>query len=59
MYNYFKWAVLNNKYGVQEYIVARAKKEKSATLRNTKIRLSNMHPSRLLMSLAGQDKWIK
>ena len=59
VYNYLKWAVLNNKYGVQEYIVARAKKEKSATLRNTKIRLSNMHPSRLLMSLAGQDKWIK
>lgn len=59
VYNYLKWAILNNKYGVQEYIVARAKKEKSATLRNTKIRLSNMHPSRLLMSLAGQDKWIK
>ena len=59
VYNYLKWAVLNNKYGVQEYTVARAKKEKSATLRNTKIRLSNMHPSRLLMSLAGQDKWIK
>jgi hypothetical protein len=59
VYNYLKWAVLNNKYGVQEYIVARAKKEKSATLRNTKIRLSNMHPSRLLMSLAGKDKWIK
>jgi hypothetical protein len=59
VYNYLKWAVLNNKYGVQEYIVARAKKEKIATLRNTKIRLSNMHPSRLLMSLAGQDKWIK
>ena len=59
VYNYLKWAVLNNKYGVQEYIVSRAKKEKSATLRNTKIRLSNMHPSRLLMSLAGQDKWIK
>lgn len=59
VYNYLKWAVLNNKYGVQEYIISRAKKEKSATLRNTKIRLSNMHPSRLLMSLAGQDKWIK
>ena len=59
VYNYLKWAVLNNKYGVQEYIVARAKKEKTATLRNTKIRLSNMHPSRILMSLRGKDKWIK
>jgi hypothetical protein len=59
VYNYLKWAVLNNKYGVQEYVVARAKKEKTATLRNTKIRLSNMHPSRILMSLRGKDKWIK
>jgi hypothetical protein len=59
VYNYLKWALLNNKYGVQEYIVARAKKEKTATLRNTKIRLSNMHPSRILMSLRGKDKWIK
>tara|TARA_R110000868_G_scaffold828_5_gene6255 strand:- start:428 stop:1336 length:909 start_codon:yes stop_codon:yes gene_type:complete len=59
LYSYLKWAVLNNKIGVQEYAIARVKKEKTATLRNTKIRLSNMHPSRLLMSLRGKDKWIK
>ena len=29
IYSYLKWAVLNNKHGVQEYIVARAKKEKT------------------------------
>ena len=59
IYSYLKWAVLNNKTGVQEYIVNRAKKEKSSNLRNAKIRLSNIHPSRLLMSLRGRDKWIK
>jgi hypothetical protein len=59
IYNYLKWAVLNNKYGVQEYIISRVKKEKSASLRNTKIRLSNLHPARLLMSLRGQNKIIK
>ena len=59
IYNYPKWALLNNKYGVQEYIVNRVKKEKTASLRNTKIRLSNLHPARLLMSLRGKDKWIK
>jgi hypothetical protein len=59
IYNYLKWALLNNKYGVQEYIVNRVKKEKTASLRNTKIRLSNLHPARLLMSLRGKDKWIK
>jgi hypothetical protein len=59
IYSYLKWAILNNKYGVQEYAIARVKKEKTAALRNTKIRLSNLHPSRLLMSLRGKDKWIK
>lgn len=59
MYSYIKYAILNNKHGVQEYIVQRAKKEKTALLRNAKIRLSNMHPGRLLMNLRGKDKWIK
>lgn len=59
IYNYLKWALLSNKYGVQEYIINRVRKEKTASLRNTKIRLSNLHPARLLMSLRGKDKWIK
>ena len=56
---YIKYAILTSKYGVQEYIINRAKKEKSALLRNAKIRLSNIHPGRLLMNLRGQDKWLK
>ena len=59
IYNYLKWALLSNKYGIQEYIINRVRKEKTASLRNTKIRLSNLHPARLLMSLRGKDKWIK
>jgi len=59
IYNYLKWALLNNKYGIQEYIINRVRKEKTSSLRNTKIRLSNLHPARLLMSLRGKDKWIK
>lgn len=59
LYAYIKWAILNNKLGVQEYVVARAKKEKTALLRNAKIRLSNLHPGRLLMNLRGKDKMIK
>lgn len=59
LYSYVKWALLNNKFGIQEYVVNRAKKEKTANLRNAKIRLSNLHPGRLLMNLRGQDKWIK
>ena len=59
IYAYIQYAILNSKFGVQEYIVNRARKNKQALLRNAKIRLSNIHPSRLLMNLRGEDKWIK
>ena len=59
VYAYIKFSVLSSKYGVQEYIINRSRKEKSALLRNAKIRLSNIHPGRLLMNLRGQNKWIK
>lgn len=59
LYSYIKWAILNNRIGVQEYIVRRMQKEKTSLLRNTKIRLSNIHPGRLLMPLRGRDKWVK
>jgi hypothetical protein len=59
IYAYIKWCVLNNRVGVQEYVVRRAREEKSATLRNAKIRLSNINPRRLLMPLRGKDNFIK
>lgn len=59
IYAYIQYEILNSKLGVQEYIVARARKEKSALLRNAKIRISNIHPSRLLMNMRGMDKMIK
>ncbi len=59
IYAYIKHVILSSKFGVQEYIINRTKKEKSALLRNAKIRLSNIHPGRLLMNLRGQNKWIK
>ena len=59
VYAYIQYAILNSKFGVQEYIINRARKNKQALLRNAKIRLSNIHPSRLLMNLRGEDKWIK
>jgi hypothetical protein len=59
VYAYIEYQVLRSKLGVQEYIVRRKQKAKEALLRNAKIRISNIHPSRLLMPLRGQDKWIK
>lgn len=59
VYSYITYALLNSKLGEPEYIVNRARKNKSSLLRNAKIRLSNIHPGRLLMNLRGQDKIIK
>jgi len=59
VYAYIEYAILNSKLGVQEYIINRARKRKGALLRNAKIRLSNIHPGRLLMNMRGKDKWLK
>ena len=59
VYAYIEYAILNSKLGVQEYVIARARKRKSALLRNAKIRISNIHPGRLLMNMRGKDKWLK
>jgi hypothetical protein len=59
IYAYIQYAILDAKFGVQEYVVNRAKKKKAALLRNAKIRMSNIDPGKLLMNLRGQDKWIK
>lgn len=59
VYAAIEYAILNSKLNVQEYVVARARKRKSALLRNAKIRLSNIHAGRLLMNMRGADKWIK
>ena len=59
IYSYIKWAVLNTKSNQPEYVINRARKEKVSNWRNAKIRLSNLHPGRLLMNMRGQSKWIK
>ena len=59
VYAYITYALQNSKYGVQEYMINRARKNKTALLRNAKIRMSNIHPGRLLQNLRGRDKWMK
>jgi len=59
IYAYVKYSILNTRVGITEYVVNRARKDKSSLLRNAKIRLSNIHPGRLLMNMRGQNKWIK
>lgn len=59
IYAAIRYEMLNSKFGVQEYVINRARKERAALLRNAKIRISNIHPGRLLMNLRGMDKIIK
>lgn len=59
IYAAIKYEMLNSKFGVQEYIVQRAKKDRRSLLMNAKIRISNIHPGRLLMNMRGMDKVIK
>ena len=59
IYAAIEYEILSSKLGVQEYIVARARKKRRALLSNAKIRISNIHPGRLLMNLRGLDKQIK
>ena len=59
LYAAIEYEILNSKLNVQEYIVHRARKRKTALLRNSRIRLGNIHAGRLLMNMRGADKWIK
>lgn len=59
IYAAIKYEILNSKFNVQQYVLERAKKDRRALLANAKIRISNLHPGRLLMNLRGMDKIIK
>lgn len=59
IYAAIEYEILSSKFNVQEYVIARARKKRKALLSNAKIRISNIHPGRLLMNLRGMDKQIK
>jgi hypothetical protein len=59
IYAAIEYEILSSKLGVQEYVVNRARKKRRSLYNNAKIRISNIHPGRLLMNLRGMDKIIK
>ena len=59
MYAYISHAVLASRINQPEYVVNRLKREKSAKLRNAKIRLSNIKLDQIIQVMRGQSKWIK
>ena len=59
LYSYIIYSILSVSTGIQEYIVKRFQKEKSAKLRNAKIRLSNLKLDQIVQVMRGKSKWLK
>jgi len=59
MYMHIAYSVLSTRSNVQEYIVQRFKKDRYASLRNAKIRLSNIKLDEIIQVMRGKSKWIK
>jgi hypothetical protein len=59
MYAYILHGIIASRSNQPEYLVQRLKQERSAKLRNTKIRLSNIKLEEITQVLRGQSKWIK
>jgi len=59
MYKHIAHAILSTRANVQEYIVARFKKEKFAETRKAKLRLSNIKLEEITQILRGKSKQIK
>jgi hypothetical protein len=59
MYAYILHAIIASRINQPEYVVQRLKREKSAKLRNAKIRLSNIKLNEFVQVMRGKSKWIK
>ena len=59
MYKHIAHSILNTRSGVDRNIVASFKKERSAAIRNAKIRLSSIKLPEITQILRGKSKWIK
>jgi len=59
LYAYISHAIIASRINQPEYIVQRLRQEKSAKLRNAKIRLSNIKLDEIVQVMRGKAKWIK
>jgi hypothetical protein len=59
LYAYIIHAILSVKINQPEYVIQRLRREKSAKLRNAKIRLSNIKLNEFVQIARGKSKWIK
>jgi hypothetical protein len=51
IYAYISYSILSRKTGIPEYQVKRLRDKKTAMWRNAKLRMSNLHPARILMRM--------
>ena len=59
MYAHLLYSILSTRAGTPEGIVQRFKRDRSAKLRNAKIRLSNIKLDEIVQVMRGKSKWIK
>ncbi len=59
MYAHILYSIIASRINQPEYIVQRLKRDRSAKLRNTKIRLSNIKLDEIAQVMKGKSKWIK
>jgi hypothetical protein len=59
LYASILYNIVSTRSGQQEFIVQRLKRDRSAKLRNAKIRLSNIKLDEIVQVMRGKSKWIK
>jgi hypothetical protein len=59
LYAHISHAIVASRINQPEYIVRRLKQERSAKLRNAKLRLSNIKLEEIIQVMRGKSKWIK
>ena len=59
LYAHISHAIIASRINQPEYIVRRLKQERSAKLRNAKLRLSNIKLDEIVQVMRGKSKWLK
>ena len=59
LYAHISHAIISSRINQPEYIVRRLKQERSAKLRNAKLRLSNVKLDEIIQVMRGKSKWLK
>ena len=59
LYAHISHSIVASRINQPEYVVRRLKQERSAKLRNAKLRLSNIKLDEIIQVMRGKSKWIK